>query len=126
MRHLLLVSALLWLGEASALAQTASKSVNELKAFYAANCVGCHGVDGSGRSLEGTRLKGMDFTNAEKMARESDEMMAKTIRKGIFFGVVMHPYKMRLSRAETLTLVREVLRKAEKGKVIRPEAEAPR
>ncbi len=103
-----------------------ARTLNGLRAFYAANCVKCHGPDGSGHSADGRRLKGMDFTDAARMAGESDDMMAKTIRKGIFFGVVMHPYKTRLSHAETLTLVREVLRKAEKGKVIKPEAEAPR
>jgi len=54
------------------------------------------------------------------MARERDAMMAKTIRKGIFFGVVMHPFKKRISDAEALVLVQEILRKAEKGKVIAP------
>jgi hypothetical protein len=34
----------------------------------------------------------MDFTDAPKMAKESDAMMAKTIRKGIFFGIVMPPF----------------------------------
>ncbi len=99
-------------------AQAPGKTVNELKAFYAANCAKCHGPDGSGRSAEGKRLNSMDFTDAAKMARESDAMMVKTIRKGIFFGVVMHPFKKRLTQAEALLLVQGVLRKAEKGKVI--------
>lgn len=97
-----------------------AKSISELKAFYAANCVRCHGPDGSGESAQGKRLKGMDFTDATQMAKESDAMMAKTIRKGIFFGVVMPPFKNRLTDAEVMTLVKEILRKAEKGKVIAP------
>ncbi len=101
-------------------AETLGRSVKELKGFYAANCAKCHGADGSGRSPDGRRLSGMDFTDKAKMARESDAMMAKTIRKGIFFGVVMHPFKKRISDAEALVLVQEILRKAEKGKVIAP------
>jgi len=97
-----------------------ARSVKELKGFYAANCAKCHGADGSGRSPEGKRLPGMDFTDKQRMARESDAMMAKTIRKGIFFGVVMHPFKKRVSEAEALVLVKEILRKAEKDKVIAP------
>lgn len=101
-------------------AEAPTRSVKELKGFYAANCAKCHGADGSGRSPEGKRLPGMDFTDRQRMARESDAMMAKTIRKGIFFGVVMHPFKKRISEAEALVLVKEILRKAEKDKVIAP------
>ncbi|NWJ42262.1 MAG: cytochrome c [Geothrix sp.] len=101
-------------------AEAPVRSGRELKAFYAYNCVKCHGADGSARSPEGKRLPGMDFTDKQKMARESDAMMAKTIRKGIFFGVVMPPFKKRIAEAEALLLVREVLRKAERDKVITP------
>lgn len=96
------------------------RSVKELKAFYAANCAKCHGADGSARSPEGKHLPGTDFTDTLNMAKKSDAMMVKTIRKGIFFGVVMHPFKKRITEAEALVLVREVLRKAERGKVIAP------
>ncbi|MBP7617942.1 MAG: cytochrome c [Geothrix sp.] len=101
-------------------AETLSRSVKELKGFYAASCAKCHGSDGSGRSPEGKRLTDPDFTDQQTMSRKSDAMMVKTIRKGIFFGVVMHPFKRRITEAEALSLVREVLRKAEKGKVIAP------
>jgi len=96
------------------------RSVKELKAFYAASCAKCHGSDGSGRGPEGKRLTDPDFTDQQQMSMKSDAMMVKTIRKGIFFGVVMHPFKRRITEAEALSLVREVLRKAEKGKVIAP------
>lgn len=115
------VSAGLASGQASSPVSGSGRSVSELKAFYAANCVRCHGPDGSGQSAQGKRLKGMDFTDPKQMAKESDAMMAKTIRKGIFFGVVMPPFKKRLTDAEVMTLVKEILRKAEKGKVIAPQ-----
>ncbi len=101
-------------------AQAPSRTVKELKAFYRATCAKCHGPDGSGQSADGKRLTATDFTDAAKMAKGSDAMMVKTIRKGIFFGVVMHPFKNRLTQAEALLLVQRVLRKAEKGKVIAP------
>lgn len=100
-------------------AQPSPRSLKELRAFYAANCVKCHGPDGSGRSALGKPLKGTDFTDAERMATRSDDMMVKTIRKGIFFGVVMHPFKRRVTDSEARLLVQEILRKAQKGKVIR-------
>jgi mono/diheme cytochrome c family protein len=99
-------------------AEPSGRSVKELRAFYAANCAKCHGPDGSGRAADGKRLGGMDFTDAEQMAKHSDARMVKAIRKGIFFGVVMHPFKERITEPEALLLVQEVLRKAQKGKVI--------
>jgi len=99
-------------------AQESTRSVNELKAFYVANCARCHGPDGSAQGADGKRLAGKDFTDAKKMAKESDAMLVKTIRKGIFFGVVMPPFKKRITEPEALLLVQEVLRKVQKGKVI--------
>lgn len=107
-------------------AQAPAKSVDELRAFFAQNCVKCHGPDGSARSAEGKKLGGFDFTEAKKAARVTDADMVKTIRKGIFFGVVMPSFKDRLSEADAALLVKEVLRKAEKGKAIAPQPEAGR
>ncbi len=107
-------------------AQAPARSLNDLRAFFAANCVKCHGLDGSARSAEGKKLGGRDFTEAERLAKDTDESLAKTIRKGIFFGTVMPAFKDQLSEADALLLVKEVLRRAEKGKVIAPSGEAPR
>jgi mono/diheme cytochrome c family protein len=107
-------------------AQAPARSLNDLKAFFAANCVKCHGPDGSARSPEGKKLGGRDFTEAARLAQDKDDSLAKTIRKGIFFGTVMPAFKDQLSEAEALMLVQEVLRRAEKGKVIAPSAEPPR
>lgn len=101
-------------------AQAPAKSLNELKAFFAANCVKCHGTDGSALGPEGKKLGGFDFTNAKEAAKESDGDMAKTIRKGLFFGIRMPSFKDRLTEDDIQLLVKEVLRKAEKGKVIAP------
>jgi mono/diheme cytochrome c family protein len=49
-------------------AQAPAKTVNELKGFFAANCVKCHGADGSGRSADGAKLGGFDFTDAKAAA----------------------------------------------------------
>jgi len=101
-------------------AQTPTKTLDELKAIYATSCAKCHGSDGSGRTPKGRKLRVPDFTDAEAMAGKSDVRMARTIRKGIFFGVVMHPFKKRISEAEAELMVSGILRKAEKGKVIAP------
>ncbi len=101
-------------------AQAPAKTLVELKAFFAANCVKCHGPDGSAHTLEGKKLGGFDFTDAVKVAKESDADMVKTIRKGKLFGIVMPSFKDRLTEDDMQLLVKEILRKAEKGKVIAP------
>lgn len=101
------------------LSEAPARNLAELRAFYAANCVRCHGPDGSAMA-DGKQLGGRDFTNAAKNAKQTDADMAKTIRKGIFFGLVMPAFKDRLSEEEALLLVKEIVRKAEKGKVIAP------
>lgn len=98
-----------------------ARSVGELKAFFQANCVKCHGVDGSARDAQGRPLRGRDFTNAREMRGESDAGLVKTIRKGIFFGRVMPSYKDQLTEGEALTLVQEVVRKAKRGVPVAPD-----
>ena len=99
-------------------AQPPTRSLDELRTFFAANCARCHGVDGASSSPACRKLCSTDFTDPKVMGKVSDDRLVKTIRKGIFFGVVMPPFKKRLSEAETLLLVQGILRKAEKGKVI--------
>jgi len=117
MRPALLLS--LALGATGLQADPPAKSVTELKAFYSANCVKCHGLDGSA-TADGKKLGGRDFTDVAKNAKQTDADMVKTIRKGIFFGTVMPAFKDRLSEEDALLLVKELVRKAEKGKVIAP------
>ncbi len=119
---LLLLPALLGAQEAAPAAPP--RSVDALKAFYQQNCVRCHGPDGSARDATGKKLGGRDFTDP-KENREPDAAMAKTIRKGIFFGRVMPSFKAQLSEEEALTIIKEIVRKAEKGKLIAPAGESP-
>ena len=51
--------------------------------------------------------------------------MVRIILKGIFFGKVMPAWKDHLSEAEAELLLREVVMKAEKGKVIGTASPAP-
>ncbi len=95
----------------------------DLRAFYSINCSVCHGADGSARGADGSRLKGQDFTDFKEMKGMTDAELAKTIRKGKIFGR-MPSFKDRLSEAEIMEMVLQVVRKAEKGKAIVPEAPA--
>jgi mono/diheme cytochrome c family protein len=100
------------------------KDLEALRAFYAENCVRCHGTDGSAVGVDGKRLKGADFTDAKSMAKEKDASLAKTVLKGLFFGQKMPSFKDQLSEDDALRLVQEVVRKAEKGKAIGPRSGA--
>ena len=118
------VAILLWMGISLA-GQDAKppRDVAQLRAFYAQNCVRCHGVDGSAHDAAGKKLRGKDFTDPKEMKGESDEELQKTIRKGIFFGRVMPAFGKELSEAEIKLVVQEIVRKAEKGKPVAPAPE---
>jgi mono/diheme cytochrome c family protein len=96
------------------------RSVDQLRAFFAENCVRCHGTDGSAHDASGKNLKGKDLTDPKEMKGESDADLEKTIRKGIFFGRAMPAFGKVLSDADIQLMVREVVRKVEKGKPIAP------
>jgi mono/diheme cytochrome c family protein len=106
-----------------------TKSIQELKAFFAQNCTRCHGLDGSARDSEGKRLGGLDFTKAAvdfrtlsgPASEREIRTMIRTIRKGIFFGYTMPAWKDKLSQEDATLMVREILLKAEAGKAITPE-----
>lgn len=95
-----------------------TRSVAELKTVYQTRCASCHGEDGAARKATGGKLRGFDFTDAKAMQKTSDEALAKVIVKGIFFGFVMPSFEKEFSDAEVTVLVKEILRKAEKGRVI--------
>ena len=119
-----LCRSLLLCGTLPALAQAAqpARSADQLKAFYAQNCIRCHGADGSAVDADGKRLKGADFTDFNAMAKEKDASLAKTILKGTFFGLGMPSFKEQLSPEEAQAMVAEVLRKVQKGRAIGPQA----
>jgi mono/diheme cytochrome c family protein len=123
MRTLLLLAVPALLAAQASSATRPARTADELKAFYQQHCVRCHGADGSARDATGRKLGGRDFTNP-KDNREPDADMAKTIRKGIFFGKVMPSFKEQLSETEALAIITEIVRKAEKGKLIAPQADA--
>jgi mono/diheme cytochrome c family protein len=105
----------------AALAQAPAepRNVDALRAFFAQNCVRCHGLDGSARDPQGKKLKGKDFTDPKEMKGETDAELEKTIRKGVFFGKAMPAFGKELSEAEIKVFVKEIVRKAEKGKAIK-------
>ncbi len=120
MRSSLLILAAALAVQAPLSAQGPAKDVKALRAFFAAECARCHGADGSAIGPDGKPLKGVAFTNPVALAGRTDEKVAKTILKGVFFGKAMPAFKDKLTEAEAQAMVREVLRKATKGQPIQP------
>lgn len=104
------------------------RTVPGLRAFFQQNCTRCHGMDGSAKGPDGRRLGGLDFTKAAQDFRTLSgpasereiRSMIRTIRKGILFGYSMPAWKDQLSQEDATLMVREVLLKAEAGRVIEP------
>ena len=100
------------------------RDTEALRTFYAENCVRCHAPDGSAAGPDGKRLKGANFTDAKAMEREKDASLAKVILKGKLFGMEMPSFKDKLTEDEALRMVKDILRKAERGKAIAPGSAA--
>ncbi len=124
---LALVTALAWAGAEPPKAKT----VQELRSFFQQNCTRCHGLDGSAHTPDGKRLGGMDFTVVTEEFRQAGgpgsereiRRMSRGILNGILFGVTMPAWKTQLSPEDAQLMVKEVLLKAERGKVIEPAPE---
>ena len=99
-----------------------SESIN-LKAFYQQHCVKCHGVDGSAVGKDGKKLRGQDYTDPDFQRNTTDEEMVDTILNGKFFGLAMPRFRKYLTREQAQQIVDEIVRKAQKGKVIAPDAQ---
>jgi mono/diheme cytochrome c family protein len=114
----LLILALLLPAGLGAQPAPVQRTLPELQNLFRRSCAGCHGPDGSGHSATGRRLTGRDFTSPRAMRGRSDQALEATIRHGLRGGLRMPAFRSELSPEEIRTLVREVVRKAEKGKAI--------
>ena len=94
--------------------------IKDMKKFYQNHCVRCHGLDGSARNEDGKKLRGQDFTDKEWQQDTKDEKMIKTIMKGKFFGLAMPAFEKVLTQEDAQVIVTDIIRKAEKGKIIAP------
>lgn len=105
----------------------APRGLPELRDLFSRSCAGCHGPDGSGHAADGRRLKGRDFTSPQAMRGRSDQDLENTIRRGLRGGLRMPSFRGELSPEEIRTVVREIVRKAQKGRPIgaRPDAARP-
>jgi mono/diheme cytochrome c family protein len=71
-------------------------------------CASCHGIDGTGQTKQGKKLKLKDYTDPAALAGQSDEQLAKIIADGVTVDGKQRKkgYKDELTPAEITALVK--------------------
>lgn len=94
------------------------------QAFFLKSCAGCHGQDGSATRPDGTKGRAADLTDAGWQKANTDAAIQNSILNGKGH---MPAFKSRISEADALTLVTDVVRKLQKGTPVKVAAatEAP-
>ncbi len=103
--------------------QAQENRLNDMKKYYQNYCARCHGKDGSAVGDDGKKLKGEDFIDQKWRDNTKDEKMVNIILNGKFFGLAMPAFKEILTKDEAQLIVKEIIRKSEKGKIIAPDAD---
>ena len=85
----------------------ASAARADVAEIWQSKCAMCHGDDGKAQTKQGKKLKIDDVTTAEWQAKHSDEVIRKTITKGIP-KTKMKPFGEKLSAAEIDGLVKHL------------------
>jgi len=84
-----------------------SAEQKDVKLFFQRTCAACHGLDGSGRGLNGQKLPGRVLNDARWQGSKKDAELVKSILKG---KGGMPSFQSQLSEAEVETLVAEIIR----------------
>ena len=84
-----------------------SAEQKDVKLFFQRTCAACHGLDGSGRGLNGQKLPGRVLSDARWQGSKKDAELVKSILKG---KGGMPSFQSQLSEAEVETLVAEIIR----------------
>jgi len=84
-----------------------SADQKDVKLFFERTCAACHGLDGSGRGLNGQKLPGRILSDARWQGSKKDADLVKSILKGK--GGMLSSQDA-LSETEVETLVAEIIR----------------
>ena len=88
-------------------------------AFFLKSCAGCHGQDGSATRPDGKKGRAADLTDAAWQKANTDAAIQTSILNGKGH---MPAFKGRISEADALTLVTDVVRKLQKGTPVKVAA----
>lgn len=92
----------------------------DLRAFYQARCLVCHGPDGTGRAANGARLGGRNLADRRWLAKTEEVALVGSILKG---RGAMPGFSRQLTEAEAKRLLAEVVRPMSRRR--HPEAPPP-
>lgn len=98
----------------------------DLRAFYQARCLVCHGPDGTGRAANGARLGGRNLTDRRWLAKAEEADLIAAILKG---RGAMPGFGRQLTEVEARRLLAEVLRPLatrRRSEGTKPEREPPK
>jgi mono/diheme cytochrome c family protein len=84
-----------------------SAEQKDMKLFFQRTCAACHGLDGSGRGLNGQKLPGRVLSDARWQGSKKDAELVKSILKG---KGGMPSFQSQLSETEVEALVAEIIR----------------
>jgi len=80
--------------------------------YFLATCAHCHGQDGSATRPDGSKGRATDLTDAAWQKANKDSDIAHTI----YYGKGHMPaFKTRISEADAMAIVTDVVRKLQKG-----------
>jgi mono/diheme cytochrome c family protein len=85
----------------------ASAEQKDVKLFYQRTCAACHGLDGSGKGLNGQKLPGRVLSDVRWQGSKKDSELVKSILNG---KGGMPSFQSQLSEVEVETMVTEVIR----------------
>jgi len=78
--------------------------------IWAANCVSCHGKDGSGSTIMGKKYSIKDYRDPQVQAAMTDQKISATIKDGVVVGgqTRMKAFKDKLTPQEIDALVAHI------------------
>ena len=93
------------------------------KTYFLATCANCHGQDGSALRPDGSKGRATDLTDAAWQKANKDTDIVNTIMNGKGH---MPAFKTRISETDAMRIVTEVVRKLQKGTLVKaPAPDAP-
>ena len=95
--------------------------VADVNAFFLKSCAGCHGLDGSATRPDGSKGRAADLTDAAWQKANTDAAIVNSVVNGKGH---MPAFKARISEADAMKLVTDVVRKLQKGTSVKADAPA--
>ena len=105
--------------QAPAPAPATPAPVGDVHAYFLKTCANCHGQDGSATKPDGSKGRATDLTDAAWQKANTDAAITTIVLNGKGH---MPAFKTRMSEADAMKLVTDVVRKLQKGTPVKAAA----